>query len=157
MIVVLIVAFSLALLTKWPECLLVVVLLGIPLAGLSRLLGKVPPRRTSWRIGISAVMLGLIILGAGWLWGRLVLWYFQRPERSGVLAGPSRLPEFRALGVALPAVVSAFCLLLNVLALAETCVTRRRFGLLMLVVIYAFMLAITWCILFGWLAHETVD
>ena len=156
MIAVLIVACSLALLKKWPECLLVVVLLGIPLAGLSKLLGKVPPRRTSWRFGISAVMLGLIILGAGWFCGRLVLWFFQRQEGSRVLQGLSRTPDYRFLGVALPAVVTAFGLILNLVVLADTCITRRRFDLLLLVGVYALMLTIAWCILFGWLAHETV-
>ena len=71
MIAVLIVACSLALFQKGPECVLVIVLLGIPLAGSSKLMGKVPPRRTSWRFGISAVMLGLIILGGGLVLGSL--------------------------------------------------------------------------------------
>jgi hypothetical protein len=154
MIAVLIVACSLALLKKWPECLLVVVLLGIPLAGLSGLLGKVPPRRTSWRFGISAVMLGLIILGAGWFWGRSVLWFFERQEGLTAVPGTSRSRHAELLGVTIPAIVTAFGLILNLLALADTCVTRRRFGLLLLVAIYALMLTIAWCILFGVLNAE---
>ncbi len=154
MIAVLIVACTLAMLKKWPESLLVVVLLGIPLGGLSKLLGKIPPRRTSWRFGISAVMLGLIILGAGWFAGRSALWFFQRNEGSTVLEEISRRPDYRFLGVALPAMVTAFGLILNFLALAEICVTRRRFGLLLLVVIYALLLTIAWCILFGVLGAE---
>jgi len=156
MIVVLIVACSLALLKKWPECVLVIVLLGIPLAGLSKLLGKVPPRRTSWRIGISAVMLGLIILGVGWFSARVATSILQRQEYSAVLVGARRARGYRVLSVGLPAVVTALGLILNLLALTETCITRRRFGLLILVALYAFMLTIAWCILFGFLAYEDV-
>jgi hypothetical protein len=153
---VLIVACSLALLKKWPECLLAVVLLGIPLAGLSKLLGNVPPRRTSWRIGISAVMLGLIILGVGWFSARVATWILQQQEGfiAIVKLNRGRGDRVRMAFVAIPAVVTAFGLFLNVLALAETCIGRRRFGLLILVAIYAFMIAGAWCALFGLLAYE---
>ena len=63
-----------AMLRDWRDFLPVFVLVVVPLAGLYGLRSRVPPDRPSWRFGVSAVMLGLIILGAGWLWARTLIW-----------------------------------------------------------------------------------
>ena len=88
-----------ALLRDSRELLPVTVLVVIPLAGLVGLWTKVPPHRPSWRYGILAVMLGLVIRGMGWLWAGSVIWYFQRQEGFVAIGGASRGGRLRILGV----------------------------------------------------------
>ncbi len=149
MIAVLIVACALGLLKKWPEGLAVLVFLGLPLYGLSILFGKIPKRRSAWRFGMSVVMLSLIMLGTGWLSARSAIWLFQWQHGSGPAA--RGYPE---VCLVIPAILSAFGLFLNVVVLADLCVSRRRFGLLLLVAVFALMVAFAWTVLFGWLASE---
>jgi hypothetical protein len=154
MIVVLFVACALALLQKWPEGLLVFVLLALPLAGLSLLFGKIPRRRSAWRFGLSVAMLSLIMLGTGWFSARSAIWFFQWQHgslaRGGVWSGGG-YPEF-CLTIA--AIVTAFGLFLNTVVLADICVSHRRFGLLLLVAGFALALAIAWFTLFAILNSE---
>ena len=53
--------------------------------------------------------------------------------------------------------MTAFGLILNLMALTETCATRRRFTLLILVAGYALALLLAWIMLFGWLSFEAFD
>jgi hypothetical protein len=152
MIAVLVVACALALLKQGLECLVALILLGIPLSVLNILLGKVPRRNSAGRFGISAGMLGLIILGLGWFWARVAISYFQRQAGTVALEGTSLARTYNLLGLKLPAGVTAFGLFLNFLVLVDFCTTRRRFKMLLLVMGYGFVLAIAWTALFGWLA-----
>src|SRR5207248_10064868 len=103
------------------ELLPVLVLVGIPLAVLSGLLAQVPPHRPAWRFGILAVMLGLVILGGGWLWARSVIWFFQRQEGFVALDGAGRGALYRFFGLTIPSHLTAVCLVCDVLGLAIIC------------------------------------
>jgi len=154
MIAVAVVAGILALLTTWRELLPVLILVGIPLSCLSGLLAQVPPQRPGWRFGILAAMLGLVILGGGWLWARSVISFFQRQEESVALGALSRAAHYRTLGLTIPSSVTAIGLAWNVLGLALLCAHRRRFDLWLLVVAYAMALAFAWICLFAGLDFE---
>jgi hypothetical protein len=155
MIAVMIVAFALGLLKRWPEGLLVTVLLGGPLFVLSVLFGKVPRRRSARRFGMSVAMLSLILLGTGWLTARLLIWFFQWKYGSVAHYGTWGWVNFPALCLAVPAVMTAVGLFLNMVVLADMCVSRRRFGLLLVVAAFALALAAGWIGLFGLLASES--
>jgi energy-converting hydrogenase Eha subunit H len=71
MFAVMAVAVCFAVLRAWRDFLLVFVLVTIPLLGLIGLWTRVPPQRVSWRFGVLAAMLGLIILGMGLVLGSL--------------------------------------------------------------------------------------
>ena len=119
MIAVVVVACTLALLKKGPESLLVVLLLGTPLAVLSVVLARVPKRCSGQRFGISALMLGLIFLGAGWFSARSAIWVFQREAGTVALNSTIHASSYRFFGVAMPAGATAFGLILNLIALAD--------------------------------------
>ena len=157
MIAVAAVAGLLAVFTTWSEFLPVLILVGIPLAGLSGLLAQVPPRRSSWRFGILAVMLGLVILGGGWLWARSAIWFFQWQAGSVALDGASRGAHYRFWGLTIPMKMTAICLVWDVFGLSVVCAHRRRFGILVLVVGYALALVFAYVILFAWLDFEAFD
>jgi hypothetical protein len=155
MIAVLVVACALALLKKWPEVLAVLVLLGLPLYGLSVLFRKIPRQRSARRFGMSVVMLSLIMLGTGWLSARSLIWFVQwqygSSTRYGMFGGAG---NYAPLCLAIPAGLTAFGLFLNIVVLADICVSLRKFGLLPLVAAFAFVLAVSWIALFGWLNLE---
>jgi hypothetical protein len=157
MIAVALVAGLLALFTAWIELLPVAILVGIPLVSLSGLLARVPPHRPGWRFGILLVILGLVILGGGWFWARAALWIFQRQERSFNLDGAAHANYYGFWGLDVPMLVTAVGLVVDVLVLVIVCARRRRAGLVLLVVGYAFALAFTWLSLFALLALEAFD
>ena len=154
MIVVLIVACALGLLRRWPEGLLVLVLLGVPLFVLSILFRKVPRRRSAWRFGMSLAMLSVIVLGTGWFSARFLIWFFRWQHGSTAHHGMLGWVNYPALFVVIPAGASALGLILNMIVLADLCASRRRFGLLLLVAAFAVALAVGWIGLFGLLASE---
>ncbi len=150
MIAVAAIAGLLSVLTTWREFLPVLILVGLPVVGLTGLLARVPPQRPVWRLWILTVMLGFMILGGGWLWARLAIgifrWKTGSPlDRSGYYAG---------WGLMIPSFVTGIGLIVHVLVLAIACVDRRRFGLLLLVVGYALAQAISWFLLFALLGFE---
>jgi hypothetical protein len=151
---VVVVACALALLKRWPEGLAVLVLLGLPLYGLSVLFGKIPRGHSAWRFSMCVVMLSLIMLGTGWLCARTFIWMMQwqgtyfASYRPWAYLGPP------PLYLAIPAGLTAIGLFLNVAVLADLCFSRRRLSLLPLVAAFALALAFTWTGLFGWLASE---
>ena len=104
--------------------LLVFVLVVIPLVGLIGLRTQVSPQRVSWRLGILAAMLGLIILGIGWLWARSVIWHFQGQERFVAIGGASRGEDYRFWGSTLPGCVTGICSIIYVLFLTAASATR---------------------------------
>jgi hypothetical protein len=157
MIAVLIVACALGLLRRWPEGLLVIVLLGVPLFALSILFGKVPRRRSARRFGMSVAMLSLIVLGTGWFSARSLIWFFQWRYGSVAHYGMLGWLNYPALFVVIPAGVSAIGLILNIVVLADICASRRRFGLLLLVAAFALALAFGWLGLFGLLTSATLS
>jgi hypothetical protein len=148
MIAVMIVACALGLLKRWPEGLLVTVLIGGPLYVLSVLFGKVPRRRSARRFGMSVAMLSLIVLGTGWLSARLLIWTVAHYGIWGSVNYPSYC-------LAIPALMTAVGLFLNMVVLAEMCISRRRFGLLVVVTAFGLALAAGWIGLFGLLASES--
>jgi hypothetical protein len=154
MIAVLVVACALALLKQWPEVLVVLVLLGLPLYGLSVLFGKTPRQRSARRFGMAVVMLSLIVLGTGWFSARSLIWFYR--WKYGTIAHYSQWGwvTYPYVLLAIPAGLAAFGLLLNIIVLADVCVSRRRFGLLLLVAAFAVVLAVGWTILFGLLASK---
>ena len=157
MIAVLAVGGLLALLTVWVDLLPLLILVVIPLIGLSGLLARVPSQRPAWRFGISAVMLGLIILGGGWLWARSVIWYLQREQGFVAIGTASRLADYHFWGLTIPSSVTAVCLTVDVLVLAVACVPRRRRSMILLVMAYALALAGAWVLLFADLELEAFD
>jgi hypothetical protein len=153
MIAVCVVGCALGLVKRWPEGLAVLVLLGLPLYGLSVLFGKIPRGRSAWRFGMSVVMLSVIMLGVGWFSARVLISAYRMhyvPNMNQGMWGESSY----SLCLAIPAAVTAFGLLLNIVVLTELCVSRRRFGILLLVPALAVALALGWIGLFGWLAAE---
>jgi hypothetical protein len=154
MIAVLVVACGLALLKRWPEGLAVLVLLGLPLYGLSVLFGRIPRGHSTWRFGMSVVMLSVIMLGTGWFCGRVLIWMI---EWHGGTVVPHRAWGYHAtppLYLAIPGGLTAVGLLVNVVVLGDLCCSRRQFALLPLVATFALVLACAWTGMFGWLAAE---
>jgi hypothetical protein len=146
-----------AMLRDWRVFLPIFVLVVIPLAGLFGLLAQVPPERPSWRFGISAVMLGLIILGVGWFWARSVIWYIQRQERFEAIGNASRGEDYQFWGLTVPRNVTAGCFLAYLLGLASACTSRRRRGLLLIVAAYAVALSLYHFLIFSFLYFEAFD
>ena len=157
LITVMVLGVGFAVLRDWPVFLPIFVLVVIPLGGLTGLRAQVPPERPSWRFGISAVMLGLIILGVGWFWARSVIWYIQRQEGFEAIGGASRGEAYQFWGLTFPRNVTASCLLAHVLGLAMACTPRRRRGLLLIVAIYAVALSLSHFLLFAFLDFEAFD
>ncbi len=157
MIAVAAIAGLLAVFTRWAEILPVLIVVGIPLAGLIGLLGGVPPQRPTWRLAILAVMLGWIILGCGWLWARSAIWIFQRQAGSVLPAGGAGAGYYEFWGLEIPMMVTGIGLVVDVLVLAIACVRRGLFGLVLLVVGDAFALALGWFLLFILLEFEAFD
>jgi hypothetical protein len=153
MIAVLVVACALALLKQWPEVLVVLVLLGLPLYGLSVLFGKTSRQRSARRFGMAVVMLSLIMLGAGWFSARMLIWLYRWQSGSTGHYGMWGY-DYPPLCLAVPAVLTACGLFLNIVVLADICVSRRKFGLILLVAAFAFALAVGWMVLFGSLNSE---
>lgn len=154
MIAVLVIACALALLKKWPEVLAVVVLLGLPLYALSVLFGKVPRGRSAWRFALSVAMLSLIVLGTGWFTARSMIWWSHWNYGSNAHYGSWGWVNYPFACLAIPAGVTALGLFLNIVVLADLCVSRRRFGLLLLLALFALALTAGWFGLFGWLESE---
>ncbi len=152
MIAVLVVACVLAFLKRWPEGLAVLVLLGLPLYGLSVLFGKIPRRRSAWRFGMSVVMLSVIILGTGWFTARVLIWIFEWQHGRSAHYRMWVEGGYRAWCLAIPAGLSACGLLLNIVVLTDLCISRRRFDVLAGVPLLAVALALGWMGLFGWLS-----
>ena len=152
MIAVVVVACGLALLKRWPEGLAVLVLLGLPLYGLSKLFGKIPRERSAWRFGMSVVMLSVIMLGTGWFSARVMIWIFQ--WQRGLSAHYPMWVEggYPPLCLAIPAGLTALGLFLNIVVLTDLCISRRRFDVLAGVPVLAMALALGWIGLFGWLS-----
>jgi hypothetical protein len=152
MIAVLVVACVLAFLKRWPEGLAVLVLLGLPLYGLSVIFGKIPRRRSAWRFGMSVVMLSVIILGTGWFSARVLIWIFE--WQHGPSAHYRMWVEggYRPWCLAIPAGLTACSLFLNIVVLTDLCISRRRFDVLAGVPVLAMALALGWIGLFGWLS-----
>ena len=157
MFAVMAVAVCFAVLRAWRDFLLVFVLVIIPLMGLIGLWTQVPPQRVSWRFGILAAMLGLIILGTGWLWARSVIWHFQGQEWFVAIGGASRGEDYEFWGSTLPGCVTGIGLIVHVLFLTVACATRRSRSLLLLVLPYALALAAVYIILFADLEFEAFD
>jgi hypothetical protein len=156
MITVMALGVVFALLRDWSDLWPVSVLVVIPLAGLTGLRAQVPPERTSWRFGVSAVMLGLIILGVGWFWARSVIWYIQWQEGFQLIYIASRGEDYQFWGSTVPRNVTGVCLLVYIVLLASACTARRR-GLLPVVAAYALALAGSYVILFALLEFEAFD
>jgi hypothetical protein len=154
MIAVLAVACGLALLKQWPEVLAVLVLLGLPLFGLSVLFGKTPRRRSARRFGLSVVMLCLITLGSGWFLARSSIWLYHWKFGSSSHYSRWGWVNYPYSLLAIPAGLTAFVLFLNMIVLADICLSRRRFGLLLLVAAFALALSCSWLVMFGLLASE---
>jgi hypothetical protein len=146
MIAVAVIAGLLSVLTTWTEFLPVLILVGIPLVGLTGLLVRVPPQRPVWRLWIFTVMLGFVILGGGWLWARLAIGIFRWKTGSPRLEGSGYYAKW---GWGIPCMVTGICLIVHILVLAIACVDRRRFGLFLLVVGYALAMALSWFLLFA--------
>jgi hypothetical protein len=154
MIAVCVMACALAFLKRWPEGLAVLLLLGLPLYGLSVLFGKIPQRRSAWRFSMCVAMLSVIMLGMGWFSARVLIWMIQW---QGVPVFPYRPWTYHAappLYLAIPAGLTAIGLFINLAVLTDLCCSRRQFALLPLVVTFAITLACGWAGLFGWLASE---
>ncbi len=133
---------------------MVLLLLGLPLYGLSVLFGKIPRGRSAWRFGMSVVMLSVIMLGLGWFSARVLISAGRIQHAPNTGHGTWAEGPYPLLCLAIPAAVTAFGLFLNIVVLAELCVSRRRFGILLLVPAFAAVLALGWIGLFGWLAAE---
>ena len=113
-----------AMLRRWNDFLLFLVFILVPLAGLMGLWTRVPQERTSWRRWIAAAMLGLVILGTGWLWARCVIWRFQRLEGFVLIGGASRGAYYEFWGATVPERVTGICLLVYVLFLVVVCAPK---------------------------------
>jgi hypothetical protein len=171
MIAVAVIAGLLAVLTAWTEFLPVLIVVGIPMAGSAGLLARVPPHRPRWRFLFLTLMLGWIILGCGWLWSRSAIWVFQQQEGSVSLKGAARAADYAFWGLGFPMMASGLGLVVIVLVLAIDCARqglfspalpggsmadyKRRiraffdlFGVVLLVMGYAFALAFGWFLLF---------
>ncbi len=157
MIAVAVIAGSLALVVNHSEFFQLLIIVGIPLAGLIGLLLRVPRDRPGWRLGVQAAMLGWLIIAAGWLWARSVIWWFQHHEGLGagvLLSSAHNYYEF--LGLIAPMGVTAFCLAAHVLGLARACVRRgeSQFVGCLFVFGYGAVLAIAYLLLFAALQIE---
>jgi hypothetical protein len=152
MIAVLVVACGLAFLKRWPEGLVVLVLLGLPLYGLSVIFGKIPRGRSAWRFGMSVVMLSVIILGTGWFSARVLIWIFQWQHGASAVYRVWVAGGYPPWCLAIPAGLTACGLLLNIVVLTDLCIARRRFDVLAGVPVLAMALAVGWIGLFGWLS-----
>ena len=120
MITVMALGVVFALVRDWFDLWLVFVLVVIPLAGLTGLRAQVPPNRPSWRFGVSAVMLGLIILGVGWFWARSVTWYIQRQVGFQFIGGgPRSGRENEFWGLTVPFKVTGLCLLVYLVVFGQ--------------------------------------
>jgi hypothetical protein len=171
MIAVAVIAGLLALLTAWSEFLPVLIVVGIPMASSAGLLARVPPHRPRWRFLILTMMLGWIILGCGWLWARSAIWVFQQQEGTVNLQRAARAAEYAFWGLGFPRMTTGLGLVVIVLVLAIDCARqglfspavrgrsmadyKRRiraffgsFGVMLLVMGYAFALAFGWFLLF---------
>jgi hypothetical protein len=154
MCLVAVVAGSLALLRIGLAMLPVVLAVLIPLIALSVLLQYVPGKRPSWRRGINAGRLGWLILGAGWLWARLIVSFFQKQEGLVDISNARRADFYEFWGLTVPSVATGVCLIVYVIILAVSCISRRRPTLLWLVGGYAVLLLISWFIVFVELVIE---
>ena len=150
MIAVVVVACALALLKRWPEGLVVLVLLGVPLYGLSVQFGKIPRERSAWRFGTCVMMLSVIMLGAGWFTARLLIWVIR--WHGDIVTLYRTWPYGEGPLFWIPAGLTAIGLFLNIIVLVDLCCSRRQFVLLPLVAMFAIALACGWVGLFGWLA-----
>jgi hypothetical protein len=157
MIAVMAAAVCFAVLRAGRDFLLVSVLVLIPLLGLIGIWTQVPPQRVSWQFGILAAMLGLIILGMGWLWARSVIWHFQRQEGFVAIGGASHGEDYEFWGSTLPGCVTGIGLIVHVLLLTVACAPRRSRSLLLLVPPYALALTAVYIILFADLEFEAFD
>jgi hypothetical protein len=146
-----------AMLRNWRDLLPTFVIVLLPLVGLIVLLIRVPPQQESRRYGISAGALGLIILGIGWLWARFAIWRFQRLEGFVAIGGAGRREHYRYWGSTLPELVTGICLMFYVFFLAVACASRRRRGLLPVLMGYALGLAVAYLWLFADLEFEAFD
>ncbi len=144
-------------LRRWNDLLFFFFLILVPLTGLAGLWTRVPQDRPSWRRWISAAMLGLIILGTGWLWARCVIWQFQRQEGFVAIGGASWGAYYEFWGATLPERVTGICLLVYVLFLVVVCAPKRRRAFLPVVVLYAFGLAAAYIWFFASLEFEAFD
>jgi hypothetical protein len=151
MIAVALVAGLLATLLLCPDLLLLLIVVGIPLTGLSGLLARIPAHRPEWRRWIAAVMFGMIVLAVGWIWARGVIASFQRADGTYRL-GDSADIEF--WGLIVPAAVTGISLIVYVLGLGITCALRGRLQLMLPIVGYGLSLAAAWLCLFAALRIE---
>jgi hypothetical protein len=156
MIAILAVAGLLGLMRR-PDLLPLAFVVGSPVTGLASLLARVPRDRPAWRVWIYATILGLMILGAGWLWARESIWYLQGLVSFNVVRGLTGGEDYRFRGFTIPSTVTAICLMVYGLILVVACVRRPHRGLLRVVVGYAAVLAAAWLVLFGELAAEIFD
>ena len=157
MIALMAVAVCLAVFRARHDLLLVFVLVIIPLVGLIGLWAQVSPQRVSWRLGILSAMLGLIILGMGWLWARSVIWHFQGQEGFVAIGGANRGEDYQFWGSTLPGFVTGICSTIYVLFLTAACARRRRRILLLPALAYALAMAVVYVTLFADLEFEAFD
>ncbi len=156
-IAIMAVGVLMAMVRRWHDFLFFFVMILVPLAGLAGLWSRVPQERPSWRRWISAAMLGLIILGTGWLWARCLIWHFQRQEGFVAIGGASRGAYYEFWGSTVPERVTGICLLVYVLFLLVVCTRKRRRAFLPLVVSYALGLAAAYIWFFASLGFEAFD
>jgi hypothetical protein len=102
-------------------------------------------------------MLGLIILGIGWLWARSVIWYSQRQEGFKAIGGASRGEDYQFWGLTIPSLVTGICLMVHALFLGVACAPRRRRGLMPVLVAYALALTVAYVLLFADVEFEAFD
>jgi hypothetical protein len=146
-----------AMLRRWNDFLFFFFLILVPLAGLLGLWSRVPEERPSWRRWISAAMLGLVILGGGWLWARCVIWQFQRQEGFVAIGGAGRGAYYEFWGSTVPECVTGICLLVYALFRVVVCAPKRRRPFLPVAVLYALGLAAAYIWFFASLEFEAFD
>jgi hypothetical protein len=106
---------------------------------------------------ISSAVGSTLLLGAGWLWARLVVSGFQRTEGVTLLSGSPRAAQYEFWGTTLPGTVTANAIVVvAVLSLFTLCRRRDAFSLLALSTYFLF-LAFTGARLFAGFEMEAFD
>jgi hypothetical protein len=126
MIAVAVIAVSLAVALNHWELLPLLLIAGIPVGGLIGLLRRVPRDRPGWRIGVRAAMLGWLMLGGGWFWAQLFVWWFKEQAKLHGVGARSYVYDNRSWWLNVPLFLTAFFLIAHALGLARLCWGRRQ-------------------------------
>jgi hypothetical protein len=114
-------------------------------------------RIKSLRLCITSVVSSAVLLGAGWLWARLVTSSFQRQEGITLLSSTPRSSYYEFWSVSVPSKVTANLVLVVALLSLFLLWRRRDFFSLCGLLAYFVTLAVAWVFLFANLGFEAFD